>query len=210
MMTPKGEINTGPATSDDLIRCFVGIAAAEMGLEAALAAHISDGQQRIDRQQVRWTPIPFLHLTLCFLGGQPRDRVERLRVLLGEALKDASGFPIGMSHCCCFPDATSRILAAIPEREPALLSLQQKVAQAVSEAGIALENRPFLPHITLGRLMRHHELPDFSESMLATGEVGAVSLYRSEALDSGSHYTVVARWPLLSSPIRLQRVPDSL
>jgi 2'-5' RNA ligase len=210
MGAPTGQVNAGSAASDDRIRCFVGIAAADMGLEAALAARIADGQQYIDSQQVRWTPVPFLHLTLCFLGAQPREVLERLSVMLGKALVDVSGFPIELTHCCCFPDATSRILAAIPERGPALLTLQQRVAQVVAEAGIVLENRPFLPHVTLGRLTRHHTQPDFNEPMQATGEVSAVSLYQSEALDSGSHYTVVARWPLLTSPIKLPRVPDSL
>lgn len=181
---------------DNSIRCFVGIAAADMGLDDVLAARILQWQQRADMQEVRWTPRDFLHLTLAFMGAQPPRVLAPLTHLLDETLQAYKAFPLSLTHCSGFPDATSRILAAIPESTLSLLALQQGVAQAVSSAGIALEERPYLPHVTLGRLGRHQCLPDFDEPLIAAGQVRAVSLYRSDALASGSHYTVMARWPL--------------
>lgn len=181
---------------DDNIRCFVGISADDMGLEDALMAQILQWQRRTDMQDVRWTPRSFLHLTLTFMGAQSRQTLTPLARLLDDALKSIKAFPVSVTHCGGFPDAKSRILAAIPQSTPSLLALQQVVAHAVASVGIDLETRPYLPHITLGRLGRHQCLPDFVEPLIANGLVRAVSLYRSDAIASGSHYTVMARWPL--------------
>lgn len=185
-----------PQPADDRIRCFVGVSAADMGLEEVLCARIERFRQRADMQEIRWTPRDFLHLTLTFMGAQPRQVLAPLALLLDESLRNLVAFPLVLTHCSGFPDAKSRIIAAIPECSPPLSVLQQSVARAVATVGIESDARPYLPHITLGRLERHRELPDFHEALQATGMVRAVSLYRSDALASGSHYTVIARWTL--------------
>lgn len=190
-----GEMNADQNT----IRCFIGVAAADMALDDALEARIAQWQHRAEMQDVRWTPRDFLHLTLVFMGAQPRQTLTSLIALLDDALARCTTFPISLTHCSGFPDAKSRILAAIPESTPPLLALQQVVAQAVASAGIAVDTRQYLPHITMGRLGRHQYIPDFVEPMLASGQVRAVSLYRSDAVASGSHYTVIARWLLRDS-----------
>lgn len=190
-----GQNNIG----EDRIRCFVGIAAGDMGLAGVLDERISHWRQSPAMSGVRWTPRDFLHLTLTFMGTQRPDALTALAGLLGGVVARHRAFPIAIATCRGFPDAKSHIVAAIPEASPALLALQREIALAIASLGISLEDRPYLPHITLGRLGRHGLSTVLDEPCAVRGQATAVSLYRSDARPGGSHYSVMARWPLTVS-----------
>lgn len=185
--------------ADDQVRCFVGIAATDMSLQAMLVDQIARYRQQPALTNIRWTPDAFLHLTLCFLGNQSPSMVSALALHLEDRLASVAEFDLSMERCCGFPDAKSRIVAAMPVLSPALLALHARVVEAVRAAGIAPDARPYLPHITLGRAKQGQRLPSLHDALDGRGRVRAVSLYRSELLSEGSHYTVMRSWPLVES-----------
>ena len=182
--------------SDEQVRCFVGIAAADMDLHTVLAEQIARYRRQPALTNIRWTPETFLHLTLCFIGNQSISTVSALALHLDKQLMSVDAFALSVERCCGFPDAKSRIVAAMPVLSPALQALQLKVVDAVRAASIEVDARPYLPHITLGRAMHGQRLPLLEDALDATGRVTAVSLYRSELRPEGSHYTVIRSWPL--------------
>lgn len=99
----------------------------------------------------RWTPASQMHLTLCFLGETEGSAFLDLR----EALADirAEAFSLGLRGLGFFPPrGTPRVLWAGIKANPALLHLQARVLACVRRLGLPLEQRKFLPHITLARL----------------------------------------------------------
>lgn len=189
---------------DEQVRCFVGIAAADMDLHTVLAEQIARYRQHPAFTNIRWTPETFLHLTLCFLGNQPLSTVSALALHLDKLLMSVDTFALSIERCCGFPDAKSRIVAAMPVLSPALQALQLKVVEAVRAAGIDPEARPYLPHITLGRATQGRRLLSggvpgdvlLGSGLSASGWVRTISLYRSELQPEGSHYTVIRSWRL--------------
>lgn len=180
----------------ELVRSFVGIAVTDMGMQDVFAERMAFYRQNPALTNMRWTPPHFLHLTLSFMGEQPVSALLMLQDLLRDALVNVSAFPLQVERCCSFPDARSRILAALSRSDAALLDVRRRVTNAVSAAGIAIEHRPYLPHITLGRMGKDSVPGTLDDAFVVTGQVVAVSLYRSELQASGSHYSVIARWVL--------------
>jgi 2'-5' RNA ligase len=86
------------------------------------------------------------HLTLHFLGNVARERVPALRDALGVPF---AGFRLVFSRCESWPRG---LLVAAPDAvPPALIELHGALATAITRFGLAVETRPFRPHITLAR-----------------------------------------------------------
>lgn len=75
-------------------------------------------------------------------------------------------------------------------------SLQEAIERAALEHGFAAEDRPFKPHLTLGRVRSKKNLEyltqaiaTFREVEIGTFEVQKVFLFRSDLKPSGAVYT---------------------
>lgn len=124
----------------------------------------------------RRVPPENLHLTLRFFGpeGGPVDR-GRIAARLRERLETWRPGPLTLkaAEVSAFGSLRrARIVwvglaeEGVPEAEPGrLLSLQREVEAAARDLGLAPETRPFVPHVTLGRL----RVP----SRLAAGDLNA-------------------------------------
>jgi len=103
---------------------------------------------------VRWVRVESVHLTLLFLGeideGIERDLSDAAREVCsgvhhGTAVAKGVGwFP---------PRGSPRVIWAGLRQDEAgtLTSLHRALAPAAAACGIAVEDRPFAPHLTLGR-----------------------------------------------------------
>ena len=111
----------------------------------------------------RRTPPENLHLTLRFFGpeGGPVDR-GRIAALLRERLEAERTGPLTLraSEISAFGSLRrARIVwtgfaeEGVPEDAPGpLVSLQRAVEAVARDLGLPPETRPFVPHVTLGRL----------------------------------------------------------
>lgn len=125
-----------------MIRAFVAIELDE-GLRSALAV-----QQFLLPLPVR-EPAESFHLTLAFLGGVPERRLEDAHERFG-AIR-AGAFPLALRGLGLFGGDRPRLAYAGVEHSDPLQRLQAKVSNAARRAGIEVEARKFVPHVTLGR-----------------------------------------------------------
>lgn len=132
-----------------------------------------------------------LHLTLAFLGEQPRQRLDEL-------LQVAARLQ-GRSFVLCLNQAGywehPRVLWCAPDRTPpALVELNSGLTDALCARGFQLESRPYAPHVTLVRNVRAAS----GVRMPATlyWQPGDFSLVVSERCAEGVHYRRLAHWPL--------------
>ena len=89
-----------------------------------------------------------VHLTLAFLGSQPRDSVAELVARAGAI--DAAPFVLTLDHVDCWRKNAVAWLGAI-ETPPALASLRRALLAALAPLHIDDEGRPFAVHVTLAR-----------------------------------------------------------
>ena len=165
----------------------------------------------------RWVRPESLHITLKFIGEQPQERVEaiaeRLRQIEGGAIE------IRTAGYGFFPTAKApRVFWIGIQADPQLAALAQSIDSATGELGIAREDRPYSPHLTLARAgagrssgspkWRKGDGPNSAFAVLekrlaAMGELdfGAMTarefiLYQSQLSSKGSKYTKLQRFPL--------------
>lgn len=160
------------------------------------------GRLRVELPGVRWVPPSQLHLTLAFLGDVPGERLAGLTGRLA-AIK-ASSFRLRLGGLGCFPHRRNpRVLWVGVEPEPLLVSLAQRVRDGLAECGIALEERPFAPHITLARIRQSAAggcapFLDRPGGMPAvTLAVGEFILYESRLSSGGAQHLPLARLRLV-------------
>lgn len=110
------------------------------------------GEYQALSEQGRFVREELLHLTLEFMGSLDEQALECLiGVLAGFRFQP---FTVTMGEAGWFPGRKGRTLWLSVEAAPELLRLQRDLHHRLSEAGFALEKRPFHPHITLGRDVR--------------------------------------------------------
>lgn len=151
---------------------------------------------------VNWAPEENLHLTLAFLGEQPRPLLEDLDA--GLLRLAGAGFALTLRGVGAFGGAKPRLIyAGVAESEP-LRRLQAKVATAVRGAGVDLAGRRYAPHVTLARFapgrVRAEAVQAYlaAQAMFEAGpfDVSAFHLYRSDLGRDGARYETLARYPL--------------
>ncbi|MCP5534038.1 MAG: RNA 2',3'-cyclic phosphodiesterase [Akkermansiaceae bacterium] len=96
-------------------------------------------------------PAPQIHLTLCFLGNVPLENDATLRETLSAIVP--TEFPLTAQGIGTFGGSRKPMVlwAGVEDPENALPPLAAAVREAAQTAGIAIDDRPFTPHITLGR-----------------------------------------------------------
>lgn len=144
------------------------------------------------------------HLTLVFLGEQPEPTLEGAHEDFA-ALR-LPRFSLALQGLGLFGGSKPRAVWAGVAPSAPLMHLQAKLEQAARRAGIPVESRRFVPHVTLGRFAP----PAPEEAMrleraIAGGmdfrtdafEVTEFVLYESRLSPKGSRYDDLARYPLI-------------
>lgn len=183
------------------IRSFVAILLNEE-VRAAVAAAIARLKPLAPR--VGWVAPPNLHLTLKFLGELPPEALEPVKEGLAEAVAGAAPFSLRFHGLGAFPGlARPRVLwVGVAEGGPAAQALQARVEGALTRRGFAREERPYSPHLTIGRVREPRGLSALQQAITrdAKAEFGrldvrGLSLMRSDLSPGGSRYTELAAFP---------------
>jgi len=98
-----------------------------------------------------------IHLTLHFLGQVESGRVSEIADGLKQAIAPFAAFELLASGVGAFPTpARPRVLWAgvAGPGHAGLVAIHEATTSPLRSAGIALEDRPYAPHLTLGRVRR--------------------------------------------------------
>ena len=196
------------------MRIFIGI---DLGPEVrGRIERFIEGVQEF-ASEARWVRAESLHITLKFVGEQTPEQVEAI----AESLRRVAGsaFEIRASGYGFFPTAKApRVFWIGIHAGPQLAELAGTVDAAVAELGIACEDRPYSPHLTLARggarrasgspKWRKGDGPNtffaaLQKRLAGMGEIdfGKMTvrefiLYQSQLSPGGSKYTKLQSLPL--------------
>ena len=185
------------------MRLFVGIGLPALVSET-LASHVS--AQRKSLPAAKWVRVDALHLTLCFLGETEEAAIPSLDRCLSRGLVGQPRFDLRLAQAGCFPNAKAavRILWVGVENPEPVVDLQQRVsASLVNERFVAPEDRPYHPHVTIGRCKRPwtRAAGERWEASLrgplgSSFKVDEVVLFRSRLDRDGARYDRLGRFGL--------------
>ena len=149
---------------------------------------------------LKWVTPEHAHLTLAFLGRVDGTLVPSVVDALGRDV-DRPPFEMILDGVGVFPPrGAPRVLwVGVAAGAAQLSDLQRLMAERVTALGIELEDRPFHPHLTLGRWRASR--PADRDRALAAAPSGAIArvpveyatLYESRLSSSGPTYLARAR-----------------
>ncbi|UCD85024.1 MAG: RNA 2',3'-cyclic phosphodiesterase [Deltaproteobacteria bacterium] len=124
-----------------------------------LSPEIKDGITEIQERlrssgaDVRWVRPEGIHLTLKFLGDIEEEDIDNIAGCLKSAANGLNPFAVEIKEVGAFPNLRNpRTLWVGVTENRTLSSLQNEVEKALEGIGFPRENRPFRPHLTLGRV----------------------------------------------------------
>ncbi len=181
------------------MRLFIGI-----DLPPEVIANLEDLLQRLKPSaQINWSPPRNLHITTKFVGEWPEERLAELKSSLG-GLPSRQPIAIAIQKLGFFPNPHSpRVFWAGVHAGDDLTALARDTEQALAPLGIAKEQRPYSPHLTLARIKTPGKQPALLQAVakLPSLDFGSFIadrfyLYQSRTAPTGSVYTKLAEFPL--------------
>jgi len=149
---------------------------------------------------IRWVPTSNMHLTLKFLGDTSPTNVEMLAQILSAEAGQHPAFKIQFRGLGVFPNPKRPRVIWIGIQAPEeLAALQHGIKSAAAKLGYPPEERPYSPHLTIGRVKQGPNSGDMQKirtalegtkvGELGTAPVNAVHLFKSDLKPTGAVYT---------------------
>jgi len=156
---------------------------------------------------IRWIENGNFHLTLKFIGEVDGAMAERIAGALAAAKIAVAPFNLRISGFGKFPAGEDlHVFWAGVEGNPELQALFSGIETAILPLGIARDERPFHPHLTLGRNRAKYNFKAFfariaekQDLFLAEMRVAAFQLFSSRLTAAGPVYSVFKEITLVQS-----------
>ncbi len=148
-----------------------------------------------------------LHITLHFLGQVERSALEEMQALLADVCRGRGALRMRIGTAGCFPGLRQpRIvfIRAVRASGPDPQALQKDIGAGLARTGLAVDTRPWEPHITIGRLRKAgpracDAVRAFIASSSESGyefEAGSIAVFSSVLKAEGPRYLLISRIPL--------------
>jgi 2'-5' RNA ligase len=154
---------------------------------------------------VSWVRGEGFHCTLKFLGEVTPEQLPAIQSSLAAVPRPAP-FTLHLRHLGVFPsESRPRVIwVGLEPALPHLAALQRDVEAAMAPLGFPPENRPFRPHLTLGRVKDNRSLHNLLKYIREESErvdlgafpVTQFTLFQSTLSPEGAQYTVLGQFAL--------------
>jgi RNA 2',3'-cyclic 3'-phosphodiesterase len=191
------------------IRSFVAIE-----LDPRVQATLNRAHQAVDQYAPAWAGEKWvaqenLHITLAFLGDLDGVTLSELNARLSVTLQGRSAFPLELEGVAAMPPTGRHTMLWATFADPSgfCSELAAAVADAASECGITLAEKPFTPHVTLVRARRPRRMaPEVIRAISAaltanpiSMSVASATLVSSTLTPHGPIYERLAAWSFIGA-----------
>ena len=181
----------------DPLRCFVAVDIDEE-IRATVGVFLETLRREV--RGVKWVRPENLHLTLKFLGSVDPGTVAGIGAALDAAVAGKAPFTLHFRGAGLFPErGRPRVLwIGIDGGADGMASLAAAVDEVLAPLGFPPESRPFVPHLTIGRVKDLRNtgvlaaaMDDSADMEWGESPVDRVHLVRSELFPSGPRYSIL-------------------
>jgi RNA 2',3'-cyclic 3'-phosphodiesterase len=173
----------------NMVRTFIAIPLSE-----TILSTIGKAQRQLAENlpDVRWVRPETIHLTLAFLGDISQESLESIGDSMLSIGKFFAPFEVRIAGLGAFPSrARPRVVWLGVERCTPLMQLQAMLAKNLADMNQPGDDRPYTPHLTLGRSRQSVHAVSRDLERFASLEIGSLSvdrmvLYESQLLRGGA------------------------
>ncbi len=185
-----------------MIRAFLAI-----DLPASLRPILSQAQEELKKSgaDVKWVPVGNIHITLKFFGNITELQVADISEAVGAMAASQEPLSLTVTAAGAFPSPKSPrvVWLGIGGDLEGLRDFHRRLETAFAALGFPPEDRPFAPHLTLGRVKSPVGRVALSRSLVqlplpeATPfQVSEIVLFRSNLSPKGATYLPLKIIPL--------------
>jgi 2'-5' RNA ligase len=153
---------------------------------------------------LRWVKPGNVHLTLKFIGEVSDDQYSHIERRLSDTEFAAGPIELKLSGCGKFGKGDSLNIFWIGvDPDPTLTEIYDRIETSLAKAGIEKENRPFKPHLTVGRNKKNVNFKSFfrlmeenNDRLVSQFTVSHFQVFKSQLRPEGPVYTVLKEIPL--------------
>jgi RNA 2',3'-cyclic 3'-phosphodiesterase len=180
-----------------LIRSFLAI---ELPKSVLKKIEEVQGDLKQSRADVRWVSPRNIHLTLKFFGNIDESKIESIVQAIEGPVTATPPFSLKVKGLGAFPHLKNPrvVWMGLTEGKDILTIVQKQVEEELEKVGFEREERPFQPHLTLGRsnssrgrdeligMMEKYREEEFGEFA-----VEKMILFKSDLRPTGPVYTAL-------------------
>ena len=175
------------------LRAFVALTL-PAALRDYLGAVTADLEAQTTTGAVRWVTPERMHLTLRFLGDTAVSQLPALSNVLDQLAAQQPAFSLQLTQLGAFPNQRRPrvIWVGLGGATAVLAQFRQRLDEALLPLGWPLEEKPFKPHLTLGRVKDGRvgaQIPWQARVGQLAVPATAVHLLESELRPDGPRYT---------------------
>ena len=176
-------------------RSFLALRLPEQAVGGA-AAVLADLRRGLGDREVKWVAPALLHVTLRFFGDLDPEALGRAREWTRAQHGAWEAIPAGWRELGAFPSArrVQVLWLGLADETGGLRALAAEVERRLVQAGFGRGDKPFVAHVTLGRVRRGARvaLPAGSERLTSPGAAFSITqmvLMQSVLTPQGPVYT---------------------
>lgn len=152
---------------------------------------------------VKWVEKENLHITLKFLGEINETMLNNVKSCIENIKNECGSFDIKLCSIGVFPNVKDArvIWVDIKEGQQELKLLSEKIDAKLNKIGFSRENRPFSPHLTIGRVKGYINpeslktiINDFKDYQIGKFTVKSICIMRSILKPTGPVYSLVSEF----------------
>ena len=178
-----------------MLRSFLAIE-----LPKAILQNIEGVQEDLksSHADVRWVSPEKIHLTLKFFGNIEESRIEPIVESIEGPIRTTPPFPLTIRGMGAFPHLKNPrvVWVGLVDGNGMLAPFQRKLEVQFEEIGFQAEDRPFHPHLTLGRMRSSRgkeeligRIEKHREEEFGDFQVERLLLFKSDLKPAGPIYT---------------------
>lgn len=165
---------------------------------------ISSFKSALNGENINWTNPDNIHITIAFPGDTEEAEIRIIRNILEERCEGFGKFELSMRGTGVFKSINDpRIIWAGIESTEQFTNLYGLIKGELKTAGIMMEDRPFKPHLTLGRIKHVKQVAYLKELIekyrdyeIQKIPVNEVILFESMLLQTGPVYKQIGKFML--------------
>jgi len=169
------------------MRLFIGI-----GVSGELKEKVSEVQKRFREFDIKFVEKENLHFNLKFLGEVPEDKIAEIKDVMTKIGSQFENFTINIAGINAFPNKNYVKVLFLEVKEGR--ETMNAIAD-VLELGLGKSDKPFIPHLTLGRVKSVQDreklkslLREMQNIEIGKMEVSKIKLIKSDLAPSGPIY----------------------
>lgn len=191
--------------NEKLLRTFISVT---LPKEIVSLSNMLKTTVKSKKDNVKWVYPGNIHLTLKFLGHTPPNATDEIKNILEQTVEKYSNIDLEINGTGCFPSSERpRVLwLGVDGQVKQLQKLVSDINQNLEKIGFPIEEKEYIPHITLARIKYPpKETPDVTDYLNTSYKpikfnISRLRFMSSELFPNGPIYSILGTYFLGKNP----------